>query len=93
MNPHRTPLSVLVALSLVLTACTGQESGAAPAVAGAASAGDPMAPGDGNGGYDVQHYDLDLRITPHGRPVLTGSATSRPARPGRCHASPSTGPV
>ena len=40
--------------------------GAAPAVAagpspGAAGLGDRLNPAIGNGGYDVQHYDLDLR--------------------------------
>jgi aminopeptidase N len=32
--------------------------------AGAPSVGDAYTPGDGNGGYDVQHYDLTLRIDP-----------------------------
>ncbi|RAY14358.1 M1 family peptidase [Actinomadura craniellae] len=31
---------------------------------GAPGVGDAYTPGDGNGGYDVQHYDLKLRITP-----------------------------
>jgi aminopeptidase N len=31
---------------------------------GAAGAGDPYFPFAGNGGYDVRHYDLDLRYTP-----------------------------
>ena len=39
---------------------------AAPAVAagpspGAPGIGDPLFPGLGNGGYDVQHYDVDVR--------------------------------
>ena len=45
------------------------------ASAGAADIGDPVVPGDGNGGYDVQHYDLDLHITPRARPSLAGTAT------------------
>jgi aminopeptidase N len=44
-------------------------------VPGASSVGDPVVPGDGNGGYDVQHYDLDLRVTPQARPALAGTAT------------------
>jgi len=44
-------------------------------VAGAATVGDPVVPGDGNGGYDVQHYDLDLRINPRARPSLAGTTT------------------
>jgi aminopeptidase N len=34
--------------------------------AGAAGAGDDYFPFSGNGGYDVQHYDLDLTYTPPG---------------------------
>ncbi|GAA2080892.1 M1 family metallopeptidase [Actinomadura alba] len=34
---------------------------------GASSAGDSYTDGDGNGGYDVQHYDLRLRIDPANR--------------------------
>ncbi len=41
---------------------------------GAAGAGDPYFPLDGNGGYDVQHYDLDVQYDP-GTDVLTGVAT------------------
>ena len=37
--------------------------------AGAAGIGDPYYPLDGNGGYDVSHYDLALTLRPgHGRP-------------------------
>jgi aminopeptidase N len=32
--------------------------------AGASGAGDPYFPFSGNGGYDVQHYDLDITYTP-----------------------------
>ena len=31
---------------------------------GAPGIGDPYFPGDGNGGYDVKHYDLALSVTP-----------------------------
>ncbi|WP_240644247.1 M1 family metallopeptidase [Antribacter gilvus] len=34
--------------------------------AGAEGAGDPYFPASGNGGFDVQHYDLDLTFTPPG---------------------------
>ena len=41
--------------------------------AGAAGSGDPYFPNAGNGGYDVQHYDLALRYSPPVDPtVLTG---------------------
>ncbi|MCO5986931.1 M1 family metallopeptidase [Actinoallomurus spadix] len=76
----RLPLSAL--LVGVLTACSSNGGSArsptaasvAPAV-GAVSAGDAYVPGDGNGGYDVQHYSLDLRITPKATPELAGTAT------------------
>ncbi|MFI6517120.1 M1 family metallopeptidase [Spirillospora sp. NPDC050679] len=79
----------LTALALAgsLTACdisrgsggntTGPGSSGPPAASGSAgpdSAGDPYVPGDGNGGYDVQHYKLKLAVTP-GRPTeLDGTA-------------------
>ena len=45
----------------------------AAAVPGASSVGDPLFPGLGNGGYDVQHYTLSLRY-PTTRPVQQGRA-------------------
>jgi aminopeptidase N len=41
---------------------------------GAPGIGDPYYPLDGNGGYDVAHYDLDVRYDP-ATDVLTGVAT------------------
>lgn len=41
---------------------------------GASGVGDPYYPLDGNGGYDVQSYELDLRYDP-ATEVLTGTAT------------------
>jgi aminopeptidase N len=79
VSARRITASVLLALAL--TACSGKagvptSSTTTPhAAPGATSAGDPLLPGGGNGGYDVQHYDLDLRITPGGRPTLAGTAT------------------
>ncbi|MFV2174288.1 M1 family metallopeptidase [Actinomadura sp. LOL_016] len=49
--------------------------GAVSGPAGPTSAGDPYVPGDGNGGYDVQHYGLKLSITPDGAEQLSGTAT------------------
>jgi hypothetical protein len=43
---------------------------------GAPGAGDPYFPLDGNGGYDVGHYDLGLHYDP-GTGVLRGKATIR----------------
>ncbi|MCD0447870.1 M1 family metallopeptidase [Actinocorallia sp. API 0066] len=40
------------------------------------SAGDPYVPSDGNGGYDVQHYDLNLKVDPGDRAkTLDATAT------------------
>ncbi|WP_213007604.1 M1 family metallopeptidase [Paractinoplanes toevensis] len=46
----------------------------AVAMAGAPGAGDPYFPLDGNGGYDVRHYDLAVGYDPVSG-VLTGHAT------------------
>jgi aminopeptidase N len=47
---------------------------------GAATMGDPLAPGEGNGGYDVGHYALSIGYTPTtqqltGTDVITARAT------------------
>jgi aminopeptidase N len=49
----------------------GDRSGPTP---GAPGIGDPYYPLDGNGGYDVESYDLDLRYDP-ATDVLSGTAT------------------
>lgn len=48
---------------------------AATGPAGQATAGDDYVPGDGNGGYDVQHYGLKLNIDPDAAEQLRGTAT------------------
>jgi aminopeptidase N len=70
-------LAVLAATTLLV----GQGSATATAddryrqgTPGAAGLGDPYFPLDGNGGYDVRHYDLDVRYDPD-TDVLTGVAT------------------
>jgi len=57
-------------LALALLAMTGAPAQAAGPSPGSAGLGDRLAPGLGNGGYDVEHYNLDLRY-----------ATSAPAQP------------
>ena len=68
-------------LAIALAICLG---GAAEARAeftpGAAGLGDPFFPKAGNGGYDVDHYDLALRYRPRdnhlrGKATITASAT------------------
>jgi aminopeptidase N len=65
--------TVLLA-SGALTGLVAGPSLAAGAVPGSSSAGDPYFPPQGNGGYDVAHYDLALSFVPSsGR--LSGVAT------------------
>jgi aminopeptidase len=49
---------------------------------GAESAGDPYLPASGNGGYRVEHYDIDLTYRPSsnllsGRAIVTATATQQ----------------
>ncbi|WP_277681441.1 M1 family metallopeptidase [Saccharomonospora azurea] len=61
---------VATSLAAVLTATTAS---AAPAP-GTPGVGDPYYPGDGNGGYDVIHYDIRLTYEP-GTDHLSGTTT------------------
>ncbi len=71
-------LGLLVVLGFVLAAATAPASGlAAPTFEpGAAGIGDPYFPLDGNGGYDVRHYLLDITYDPD-TDELSGVATIR----------------
>jgi aminopeptidase N len=53
---------------------TPPQSPPATGQAAADSVGDDYVPGDGNGGYDVQHYKLDLTVRPGTATELTGVA-------------------
>lgn len=75
-----------IALALGLAACQPASpaaptaSPAAPSAAGAAGLGDPLYPALGNGGYDVQHYAIDLTVdvarnTLDGAVTITANAT------------------
>lgn len=72
----RSWATALTGLSLVVAACTTEVAGTATPVGtpGAGGFGDPYFPQDGNGGYDVAGYALDLRFDP-GTDVLSGTAT------------------
>jgi hypothetical protein len=73
-----------ITLALALALVPGSAPGAAPGSGageerpsgspGAAGVGDPYFPKDGNGGYDVRHYDLDLAYAPRSN-RLRGVAT------------------
>lgn len=62
-----TPIASLALAASLLFGCAGARPGAA-------GLDDPYFPLLGNGGYDVQHYDLDLSIDPDGW-TLDGVAT------------------
>lgn len=68
MSPFRRTAARMAALGLaaglVASAQPALPAHAADPVAGALTSGDPLFPHQGNGGYDVAHYDVDLAWTP-----------------------------
>jgi aminopeptidase N len=70
--------TVLTATTIVLLGfapgTAHADGGHPPGSPGAPGIGDPYYPLDGNGGYDVTHYDLDLTYDP-ATDVLTGVAS------------------
>ena len=66
-------VSVVALLCLAVMPGTGLAAGP-HFTAGAPGIGDPYFPGDGNGGYDVTHYDLQVTYDPD-TDNLTGVAT------------------
>ena len=75
---HRV-VGTCVAVAVCLLLATGVASAGGAKITftpGAAGAGDPYFPLDGNGGYDTEHYFLDLQYDPT-TDVLGGSATIR----------------
>jgi hypothetical protein len=64
------------ALAMAVALTTPAEAHPHHAEPGASGLGDPYFPLDGNGGYDVKHYDLDLHYDP-GTDLLRGVATIR----------------
>jgi aminopeptidase N len=73
---RRMPILAVTTMLLVGlgTVPAGAADGGPEGSPGAPGIGDPYFPLDGNGGYDVQHYDLDVRYDP-ATDVLTGVAT------------------
>jgi aminopeptidase N len=55
---------VLVASTSVVLAGSPAGASSGPATPGAVGIGDPYYPLDGNGGYDVKHYDLAITYAP-----------------------------
>ena len=80
---RRVVAPALATLLLLAGAGAGAGSGAAVPVEpspGAAGIGDPYFPKDGNGGYDVAHYEVHVRLALRsGR--LTGSGVGGVGRP------------
>ncbi|GAA4030624.1 M1 family metallopeptidase [Allokutzneria multivorans] len=66
---------MVTASAVLLVALFVTAAGAAPSP-GAPGLGDPIYPLAGNGGYDVQHYDIDLRYQP-ATDELSGTTTIR----------------
>ncbi|MGI5242121.1 M1 family metallopeptidase [Dactylosporangium sp. CA-139066] len=75
MGTRTRTVLVAAAATVALVTATGGVAGAAPVFTpGSAGVGDPDFPTYGNGGYDVGHYDLDVRYNPE-TDELTGHAT------------------
>ena len=70
---YRRLIAPAALVSALLLAAPAAAGGPAP---GAPGIGDPYYPDYGNGGYDVAHYDLDLRYQPR-TDLLQGTATIR----------------
>ena len=70
---RKLPLALLLAISL-LAPGVALAAPPGPFSPGASGIGDPYFPLDGNGGYDVQHYDLDVSYDPD-TDELIGEAT------------------
>lgn len=78
----RTGLTVALAAALVgsMTASAHQTSPVEGKIAGSAGVGDPYFPTDGNGGYQVSHYGIDVTYKPatkrlEGVTTITAKAT------------------
>ena len=73
-------MAILAAAQPAQAGPLGQGSATRFTTVGAPGVGDPFFPDAGNGGYDVQHYDLTIGYTPatrhlDGRALITARAT------------------
>ncbi|MBU1800995.1 MAG: hypothetical protein KKA97_01870 [Actinobacteria bacterium] len=74
MKLTRTPLAttaVLLCASLAVLPQANAEQAPATAVVGGQTSGDSLFPHQGNTGYDVQHYDVDLAYASNGSITAT----------------------
>ena len=69
-------LAICLVLAFAPAAAQGKGGGGGQFEPGAPGAGDPYFPLDGNGGYDVRHYLLEVKYDPD-TDVLRGKATIR----------------
>ena len=60
----RKPTVLVMAATLTFLGASAASAAPLQGAPGAAGIGDPYFPLDGNGGYDVAGYDLDLRYAP-----------------------------
>jgi aminopeptidase N len=70
-------LVVLAAAAVPGSALAQSREGTGRPVAGARSLGDPLLPQLGNGGYDVQHYTIELDYDPVANSFLAATTTIR----------------
>lgn len=75
---HRSVLVLALILSC-LAGCTPSLPTQVAATAGSLSSGDSLFPTIGNGGYDVQHYQLDLAYQTGGTIAATTTITAQAA--------------
>ena len=73
----RSTLAIVAACSLALGLAPGAASAAPASTIGGNGAGDPYFPLQGNTGYDVKHYWINLRYAPHRHQALSGDVRIR----------------
>lgn len=69
-------VSTVVGAALVAPAVTEADAAPARAVVGSHTSGDSLFPNQGNGGYDVSHYDIDLSWATSGAITATTTITA-----------------
>ena len=81
--------ALVVATAAALAVAPGTAQAQVDYTPGRAGVGDPYFPLDGNGGYNVEHYELDVGYEP-ATDVLTGTATIAATATQNLRASTST---
>ena len=81
---------IVAAVAVSLLPATAVGGKGARCIGGAAGAGDSYFPGYGNGGYDVDHYDLDIAYNPANDNLRGRAKVAGRRRPRTSAASTST---